>query len=89
MERILEIELSNGRDLYASIECACPSPNFIGSSIEHLMKKKIRLSGYNDNYFFEVVNKDPREFKCECGRAFKYQWKPNGVLITEDSLITT
>jgi hypothetical protein len=68
-------------DLYAEFNCECPSEKFIGSPIEHLMKQKITLSGYNDNYFYEVVNIEPRIYKCKCGRQYKYQWFPYGVKI--------
>ncbi|EGL82069.1 hypothetical protein CathTA2_2432 [Caldalkalibacillus thermarum TA2.A1] len=72
-----------GNDLFADFQCQCPSPNFIGTDIEHLMKRKITLSGYADAYFFKVVNAEPNIFKCDCGRVYKYQWFPHGVEIEE------
>lgn len=64
-----------GRDIYADkVECSCPNPLFKGTNVEYLMKTNIRLSGYADDYFFDTVNKEPREAACDCGRKFKYQW---------------
>lgn len=72
----LEID-SLGRDLFAKIFCTCKKPAKAG---EYAFSHQIRLTGYNDDYFFNVVNANPREGKCSnCGRAFKYQWKTDGV----------
>lgn len=70
-------------DLFAEFECKCPSKKWADSTIAHLMKTKIKLSGYADDYFFNVVNKEPRVVKCECGRSYKYQWFTNGVQVEE------
>jgi len=40
----------------------------------------MRLSGYNDRYFFDEVNKDFREWKCRhCDTDYEYKWARNGV----------
>lgn len=77
--KILEIESNNGRDIYAKTECTCPSKKWASSSIAHIMKTKINFTGYNDNFFFDVVNKEPREQACECGKKYTFQWKRDGV----------
>jgi hypothetical protein len=67
-------------DLYAEpVECRCPSPLFEDSDIAHLMKNKIRLSGYDDTNFFDRVNAQPREGRCRCGRRYRFQWWRDGV----------
>jgi hypothetical protein len=66
---------SMGRDLYAErVECTCPDPMFKDSTVSHLFKTKIRLSGYYDDNFFDNVNKEPINLSCNCGRKFKFQW---------------
>lgn len=71
---------SLGNDLYCdALECNCPNPLFVGSPIDHLMKNKIKLVGYDDDYFFNVVNKEPKKGKCRCGREYKFQWFNDGV----------
>ena len=71
----LNYKFVGGRDIYSDrVECICPSKNWIGTDVEHLMKTKITLPGYADEYFFDVVNKEKREVACECGRKFVYQW---------------
>lgn len=71
----LSYECVGGRDIYAEkVECVCPHPLFIDSPVSHLMTNKIRLSGYDDDNFFDNVNKEPREGQCSCGRKFKFQW---------------
>lgn len=79
----LEIDSNNGRDLYAQIECSCLDKRWEGSSIYHIMKTKIKFTGYNDDYFFKVVNKEPREQVCDCGRVFIFQWKEDGVYVED------
>lgn len=69
-----------GNDLAVDFYCSCPSPQFKDTPIADLMKKKIYLSGYSDNYFFEEVNKEPREFTCECGKKYSQQWKNDGYV---------
>jgi|GEM_PF-5092791 len=74
---------SLGNDLFAKFYCDCPSELFKGTPVEHIMKTNITLSGYNDDYFFDVDNKEPREYKCKCGKRYSYQWKRNGVEVEE------
>lgn len=78
----LEFE-SHVNDLFATIQCECPSETFKGTAIEHLMKHKIRITGYNDNYFFDVVNKEPRILDCKCGRKYQYQWTRDCVNVLQ------
>jgi hypothetical protein len=69
-----------GRDLYFDLQCTCPDPLFKDSDIAHLMKRRITLTGYADDYFFDVVNKEPRQGKCSgCGRPYTVQWFRDGV----------
>ena len=32
-----------GRDLYFDTECSCPDPKWIGSTVAHLFKNRVRL----------------------------------------------
>lgn len=80
----LKIETSNGRDLYVEYYCTCPSSNFKGTNIEHLMKKRVILYGYNDDYFFNEVNKEPRAYACSCGKKYTQQWFRSGKAIVEE-----
>lgn len=69
---------SLGRDLFAEIgECDCPA--FPDSRTLSALKKKLRLTGYADDYFFDSVNAEPRELKCKCGATFRYQWRRDGI----------
>jgi hypothetical protein len=69
---------SLGNDLSVYFYCICPSDLFKGSEIEDLMKERIYLYGYNDNYFFNTVNAAPRQFKCKCGKEYTQQWFVEG-----------
>jgi hypothetical protein len=80
-KEILQIDCSNGRDMYATFKCICPSELFPDKP-ELGIKHTIRLTGYNDDYFWDVVNKEPRELICKCGKKYKYQWI-NGVVELE------
>lgn len=73
-----------GSDLVVSFDCTCPSPSWVGTSIEHLMKNRITLWGYADANFFDNVNKEPREFECNCGIKYSQQWLRNGEVLVED-----
>jgi len=70
-------------DLFCEFECTCPSESWRNTPIEHLMKEKIKFSGYNDNYFFDVVNREPKIRTCKCGKKYRYQWKREGVEVEE------
>lgn len=70
---------SLGRDLYAKFKCTCLDPKWKDSEVAHLFHTTIRLCGYNDAYFFDEVNKEPKEIKCDCGKLFKVQWFRDGV----------
>ncbi|MGD6876828.1 hypothetical protein [Bacillus infantis] len=76
----LDIKHIGGRDLSVDFLCTCPSDLFKGTEIEHLMNERIRLSGYNDNYFFNTVNAEPRQFKCKCGKEYTQQWFNEGYV---------
>lgn len=80
----LEIKHIAGNDLSVDFQCDCPHKSFVGTDIEHLMKHRIYLYGYNDNYFFNEVNNEPREFKCKCGKQYKQQWFRNGYVEVEE-----
>lgn len=70
--------LSN--DLFADVPCKCLDPKWAGSSIAHIMKFKVRLTGYADNNFFDNVNAVPSECACRnCGRKYRAQWLREGV----------
>lgn len=79
MKQLIEYETIAGNDLVASFKCECPDESFKDSSFAHLMKHRIRLYGYNDLYFFEEVNKEPRMYNCKCGFQYKYRWTYEGV----------
>ena len=84
--KILKISSSNGRDMYAEMQCSCSNSKYKDGPLADIMKTTIRFTGYNDDYFFDVVNKEPRERVCECGRKFQFQWKSDGVhVLTGDS----
>lgn len=73
-KEILEINYL-GNDMFAQFKCTCPSPLFKDKpELADSIKKTIRLSGYNDDYYWNVVNKEPRELTCECGKKYRYQW---------------
>lgn len=64
-------------DLFARLYCTCPA---VFDGVEHdLLKHSIQLTGYNDDYFFNVANKEPRERECRCGRRYRVQWFRDGV----------
>jgi len=78
----MEVEFKGigGRDLAAEFKCTYPSKLFKGTDIEHIMKETIRLSGYEDSHFFDVVNKEPRELTCRCGKEYTQQWFREGFV---------
>jgi len=80
----LNIHSISGNDLAVSFNCECPSKTFKDSPIAHLMKTKINLYGYNDSNFFVNVNKEPRPFKCGCGKEYQQQWFSEGHVIVEE-----
>lgn len=65
-------QLSN--DLFCDVDCQCLDPRFADSSVAHLFKRKLKLTGYADDHFFNNVNAQPREASCQCGRRLRYQW---------------
>lgn len=76
-------------DLHFKIECTCPSKLFEGSDIAHLMKTTIRCSGYDDDNFFDNVNRTPRRSKCgTCGRPYRIQWFRDGVEFAFEDEVT-
>lgn len=82
--KILKIDSSNGRDMYATMECSCPDKRWADNEVlKNSFKTKIRFTGYNDDYFFSVVNKEPRERICDCGKKYNFQWKHDGVHVDE------
>lgn len=78
-----------GNDLFADFYCDCFDPKRKGTPLAKIIKTKISLSGYNDNYFFEVVNKDPQIRICECGRSYHIQWKRTGVEVNYKGKLKT
>ena len=72
-----------GNDIFCNLgECKCPSRLFIGSSIEHIMKESIKISGYYDDNFFDNVNKDIKKWECsKCDTVCNYRWTRDGVII--------
>lgn len=70
-----------GNDLFVEIDCECLDPKFAEFKVAHLFKTKVRLTGYNDDYFFEKVNEKPRTVNCPtCKRQLFYQWTRDGVM---------
>lgn len=76
-----------GNDLYCKFNCTCPEERWKDSPLRDIMKTTIRLTGYNDNYFFDEVNKEPKEVKCKCGNAYMVQWFRDGVEIKQQKEI--
>lgn len=72
---------SHDNDLYCEINCTCLDPQFADSSGVSLFTRNITLIGYADSYFFDVVNAQPGEWSCECGRRFRFQWFRDGVSV--------
>ena len=70
-----------GNDLFADIYCTCNNKDYAGTPIANIMKTKLSFSGYGDNYFFDVVNKEPQIIICECGMSYKFQWKRDGLVL--------
>lgn len=70
-----------GNDMYADFYCTCPNKEYKGTPLAKIMKTKISFSGYNDNYFFDVVNKEPQIRICSCGKSYLFQWKREGVSV--------
>ena len=71
----LKIEQVGGNDLLAQeVRCTCNNDELFKDKPHLGIKRKVRLSGYNDRFFFDEVNKQPRNGKCRCGRAYTYQW---------------
>lgn len=81
MSKQILIPRQLGNDLFVDIYCECPHKDYVGTPIAKIMKTKLTFSGYNDNYFFEEVNKEPKEMVCDCGRKYIYQWKRTGFEI--------
>jgi hypothetical protein len=76
----LDIKHVRGNDISVDFQCSCPHPSFKGTEVEEIMKRRIHLYGYADNFFFTVVNKEPREFKCGCGKKYSHQWFSEGFV---------
>lgn len=66
-------------DLYLKIPCTCASDLFKGTSVAHIMKHNIVLTGYADDYFFDVVNAKAHTGSCKCGHKYQYQWFRDGI----------
>lgn len=77
---ILQIKHLSGNDLAVDFHCTCPSNLFKGTQVENLMKERIYLYGYNDDYFFDKVNAAPRSFRCKCGKEYIQQWFKDGYV---------
>jgi hypothetical protein len=79
-----EIDFTQHRnDLFCDVgRCKCSNPLFKGSNVEYLIKKKVKLTGYNDDNFFNNVNKDFKQYECnDCGAFFEYRWTPDFVIV--------
>jgi hypothetical protein len=77
----IKFENIGGNDLGADFECTCPHKMFKDNeALRDIMKTRIYLFGYNDSYFFNMANKTPREFKCECGKKYTQQWFKDGYV---------
>lgn len=70
-----------GRDLYCNVDCRCLSERFKDHSILSVIHTVVNLIGYNDDYFFDIVNATDHEGHCKaCGRKYFYRWTRNGVM---------
>lgn len=77
-------KLTGGRDLHAQLECSCLDPKWKDTAVWHLMKTTITLSGYMDDYFFDMVNAAPRPINCpNCKRSFTQRWRRDGIVEIE------
>lgn len=72
-----------GNDLFAEFHCSCPAKEYKDTGLADIMKTKIKLSGYNDAYFFNDINKTPAIISCVCGKKYSTQWKRSGVSVEE------
>lgn len=52
---------------------------FKDTAIAHMMNRTIQLTGYDDDNFFDNVNAQPHDFRCQCGRPYRLQWFRDGV----------
>jgi hypothetical protein len=75
----LKIKDHYRNDLFSEdIYCTCLDKKFLEDNLH--FNYRFSLSGYNDNYFFETVNKDIQHGKCSnCGREYEYRWDIHGV----------
>jgi hypothetical protein len=79
-------------DLFSEdIHCKCMNKKYLEDGLK--INYRFSLSGYNDNYFFETVNKNIRQGKCSnCGREFEFRWTMDGIyfrwLDQKEALIT-
>lgn len=70
-------------DIFADLWCPICTLNDDGLNTLN----KLKFSGYNDNYFFDVVNKDFRYKTCEhCGTRYKYKWTRDDLVISVDKV---
>jgi hypothetical protein len=75
-------ELVGGRDILFRFDCSCLHKDEDLAKYNH--KHSIKLWGYADDYFFDVVNKKPREEQCDqCGKRFQVQWFRDGIIVEE------
>lgn len=64
-----------GNDLFVDFRC-------LGCAEKLKKFKRLKFTGYNDNYFFNVVNKDFRSYSCEdCETEYLYKWTVDGVIL--------
>jgi hypothetical protein len=77
----LKIKRIGGNDLVVDFECTCPHEKYKDNEVlSKIMKTRINLYGYNDDYFFNTVNAAPRSFKCKCGKEYTQQWLNDGYV---------
>lgn len=76
-----------GNDLFADFECSCSPEKYKGTALASILKTQLQHSGYNDDYFFETVNKEQEEFSCHCcGKKYLIQWKKDPIRCTIEFL---
>lgn len=81
----LEIKYIGGNDLSVDFSCTCPHKMYKDNEVlRDIMKTRIHLYGYNDGYFFNMVNGKPRQFKCECGKKYTQQWFKDGYVVVKE-----
>lgn len=70
------------RDLFVRIKCVCADKQYADNPIlAASFKTQRRFTGYDDDNFFDNVNRTPQIDTCaNCGQRTWFQWKRDGFL---------